>query len=72
MGGVEYTQSTALLRYAGKLGGLCPDDPIEALKVSLNRGRPSLDPVFAPNVENEVCWAGATVGGISRDRRVRG
>ncbi len=33
MGGGEYTQSTALLRYAGKLGGLYPDDALEALKV---------------------------------------
>lgn len=28
-----YTQSTALLRYAGKLGGLYPEDPLAALKV---------------------------------------
>eukprot|EP00752_Nemacystus_decipiens_P018571 g16650.t1 len=33
MDGAEYTQSTALLRYAGRLGGLYPDDPIDALKV---------------------------------------
>jgi len=33
MDGGEYTQSTALLRYAGKLGGLYPDDALEALKV---------------------------------------
>eukprot|EP00903_Cladosiphon_okamuranus_P012912 g12055.t1 len=33
MDGVEYTQSTALLRYAGKLGGLFPEDPLAALKV---------------------------------------
>eukprot|EP00752_Nemacystus_decipiens_P018567 g16646.t1 len=33
MGGAEYTQSTALLRYAGKLGGLYPQDLLAALKV---------------------------------------
>ncbi|CAM9830208.1 unnamed protein product [Ectocarpus fasciculatus] len=33
MDGAEYTQSTALLRYAGKLGGLYPDDALAALKV---------------------------------------
>eukprot|EP00903_Cladosiphon_okamuranus_P012823 g11983.t1 len=33
MDGAEYTQSTALLRYAGKLGGLYPDDALGALKV---------------------------------------
>ena len=33
MDGTDYTQSTALLRYAGKLGGTYPEDPIEALKV---------------------------------------
>ncbi|CAM9661124.1 unnamed protein product [Ectocarpus sp. 12 AP-2014] len=33
MNGAEYTQSTALLRYAGKLGGLYPDDALAALKV---------------------------------------
>nr|WEU39152.1 glutathione S-transferase [Saccharina japonica] len=31
--GTNYTQSTALLRYAGKLGGTYPEDPLEALKV---------------------------------------
>eukprot|EP00752_Nemacystus_decipiens_P018570 g16649.t1 len=31
--GAEYSQSTALLRYAGKLGGFYPDDPLTALKV---------------------------------------
>nr|UZD11051.1 glutathione s-transferase 1 [Macrocystis pyrifera] len=31
--GTEYTQSTALLRYAGKLGGTYPEDALEALKV---------------------------------------
>ncbi|CAN0494639.1 unnamed protein product [Scytosiphon promiscuus] len=33
MDGTKYTQSTALLRYAGKLGGTYPEDPLEALKV---------------------------------------
>lgn len=33
MGNEAYTQSTALLRYAGKLGGLYPEDPLAALKV---------------------------------------
>ena len=33
MGDAEYTQSTALLRYAGKLGGLYPECPLAALKV---------------------------------------
>eukprot|EP00178_Gracilaria_changii_P004009 TRINITY_DN1610_c0_g1_i1.p1 TRINITY_DN1610_c0_g1~~TRINITY_DN1610_c0_g1_i1.p1 ORF type:complete len:201 (+),score=22.32 TRINITY_DN1610_c0_g1_i1:108-710(+) len=33
MDGADYTQSTALLRYAGKLGGLYPEDPLDALKV---------------------------------------
>eukprot|EP00904_Undaria_pinnatifida_P011733 jgi/Undpi1/7690/HiC_scaffold_23.g10163.m1 len=33
MDGTDYTQSTALLRYAGKLGGLYPEDPLQALKV---------------------------------------
>ncbi|CAN0074205.1 unnamed protein product, partial [Ectocarpus sp. 4 AP-2014] len=33
MDDAEYTQSTALLRYAGKLGGLYPDDALAALKV---------------------------------------
>eukprot|EP00903_Cladosiphon_okamuranus_P012829 g11989.t1 len=31
--GAEYTQSTALLRYAGKVGGLYPEDALAALKV---------------------------------------
>nr|WEU39147.1 glutathione S-transferase [Saccharina japonica] len=31
--GNKFTQSTALLRYAGKLGGTYPEDPLEALKV---------------------------------------
>lgn len=34
MDGTDYTQSLALLRYAGKIGGLYPEDPLEALKVS--------------------------------------
>lgn len=34
MDGAEYTQSMALLRYAGKLGGLYPEDPLAALKVN--------------------------------------
>ena len=33
MDGAEYSQSTALLRYAGKLGGLYPECPLAALKV---------------------------------------
>ncbi|CAM9402918.1 unnamed protein product [Ascophyllum nodosum] len=33
MDGITYTQSTALLRYVGKLAGLLPEDPLEALKV---------------------------------------
>ncbi|CAN0544128.1 unnamed protein product [Laminaria digitata] len=33
MDGTDYTQSTALLRYAGKLGGLYPEDPLASLKV---------------------------------------
>eukprot|EP00903_Cladosiphon_okamuranus_P012825 g11985.t1 len=33
MDGAEYTQSTALLRYAGKIGGLYPEDTLTALKV---------------------------------------
>eukprot|EP00752_Nemacystus_decipiens_P018565 g16644.t1 len=33
MDGAEYTQSTALLSYAGKLGGLYPEDTLAALKV---------------------------------------
>eukprot|EP00904_Undaria_pinnatifida_P011749 jgi/Undpi1/7704/HiC_scaffold_23.g10177.m1 len=33
MGGNDYTQSTALLRYAGKLGGMYPEDPLEGLQV---------------------------------------
>eukprot|EP00903_Cladosiphon_okamuranus_P012821 g11981.t1 len=33
MENAEYTQSTALLRYAGKLGGLYPNDALAALKV---------------------------------------
>lgn len=32
--GVEYTQSTALLTYAGKIGGLYPEDALAALKVN--------------------------------------
>ncbi|CAM9874750.1 unnamed protein product [Laminaria digitata] len=31
--GTDYTQSTALLRYAGKLGGQYPEDPLVSLKV---------------------------------------
>lgn len=31
--GTDYTQSLALLRYAGKIGGLYPEDPLAALKV---------------------------------------
>lgn len=31
--GVEYSQSHAILRYAGKLSGLYPDDPLPALRV---------------------------------------
>ena len=43
MGGGEYTQSTALLRYAGKLGGLYPDDALLALQVRIRvRPRASL------------------------------
>ena len=33
MDGTDYTQSTALLRYAGKLGGTYPECPLAALKV---------------------------------------
>eukprot|EP00903_Cladosiphon_okamuranus_P012828 g11988.t1 len=33
MNGAEYTQSTAMLRFAGKLGGLYPEDLLLALKV---------------------------------------
>ncbi|CAN0477576.1 unnamed protein product [Hapterophycus canaliculatus] len=33
MDGAEYSQSLALLRHAGKLAGLCPEDPLTALKV---------------------------------------
>eukprot|EP00904_Undaria_pinnatifida_P011731 jgi/Undpi1/7689/HiC_scaffold_23.g10162.m1 len=33
MDGTDYTQSTALVRYAGKLGGTYPEDALEALKV---------------------------------------
>ena len=33
MDGTDYTQSTALLRYAGKLGGTYPKCPLAALKV---------------------------------------
>ena len=33
MDGTDYTQSTALLRYAGKLGGTYPECPLSALKV---------------------------------------
>ncbi|CAN0458970.1 unnamed protein product, partial [Ascophyllum nodosum] len=33
MNGADYTQSTALLRYAGKLTGIYPEDPLTALKV---------------------------------------
>lgn len=33
MDGTYYTQSTALLRYAGRLGGTYPQCPLEALKV---------------------------------------
>nr|UZD11056.1 glutathione s-transferase 6 [Macrocystis pyrifera] len=33
MDGTDYTQSTALLRYAGKLGGTYPESPLAALKV---------------------------------------
>lgn len=39
MDGTDYTQSTALLRYAGKLGGLYPEDPLQALKVGTIRYR---------------------------------
>ncbi|CAM9769025.1 unnamed protein product [Ectocarpus sp. 4 AP-2014] len=35
MNGAEYTQSTALLRYAGKLGGLYPEDALAALKADV-------------------------------------
>ena len=35
MDGADYTQSTALLRYAGRLGGLYPEDPLAALKVRM-------------------------------------
>ena len=31
--GTEYTQSLAMLKYAGKMGGLYPEDDIAALKV---------------------------------------
>ncbi|CAM9426109.1 unnamed protein product, partial [Choristocarpus tenellus] len=31
--GVTYAQSSALLRYAGKLSGLYPEDPLKAMKV---------------------------------------
>ena len=31
--GTTYSQSLALMRYAGKLAGFYPDDPLEALKV---------------------------------------
>ena len=33
MDGTDYTQSLALLHYAGKIGGLYPEDPLAALKV---------------------------------------
>eukprot|EP00904_Undaria_pinnatifida_P011736 jgi/Undpi1/7693/HiC_scaffold_23.g10166.m1 len=33
MDGTDYTQSTALLRYAGKLSGTYPEDALAALKV---------------------------------------
>nr|ABR09274.1 glutathione S-transferase 4 [Laminaria digitata] len=33
MDGTDYTQSTALLRYAGKLGGQYPECPLASLKV---------------------------------------
>lgn len=33
MDGSEYTQSTALLRYTGKLGDIYPEDPLTAVKV---------------------------------------
>ena len=36
MGGNDYAQSTALLRYAGKLGGMYPEDPLEALQVGMS------------------------------------
>lgn len=31
--GAEYTQSVAMLTYAGKIGGLYPEDALTALKV---------------------------------------
>ncbi|CAN0340775.1 unnamed protein product, partial [Hapterophycus canaliculatus] len=31
--GEEFSQSTAILRYAGKLAGLVPEDPLSAFKV---------------------------------------
>ena len=39
MDGTEYTQSLALLKYAGKLGGLYPEDALAALKVTFSRFR---------------------------------
>ena len=35
MDGTEYTQSAALLHYAGKIAGLYPEDPLAALKVRM-------------------------------------
>lgn len=41
MDGVEYSQSTALLRYAGRISGLIPEDPLAALKVGRAKNRVS-------------------------------
>ena len=34
--GAEFTQSLAMLRYAGKIGGLYPKDELTALKVGVH------------------------------------
>lgn len=33
--GATFAESAAMLRFAGKLGGLYPDDPVEAMKVDM-------------------------------------
>lgn len=56
MDGVDYTQSTALLRYAGKLAGIYPEDPVAAMKVGLELTK------WLPDVTSSRCTVGLQRG----------
>ena len=59
MDGVDYTQSTALLRYAGRLAGIYPEDPVDAMKVELELTK------RLPDVTNSQCTVGLQRGTCS-------